>query len=235
MSRVPTWAKRAALGFAAAVLLTVVIAKTVDLKGWLRSQLARPKGIGGRFVALLMPMFHRPLYGPAAERLHLVPEDELLEVACGSGAFLAKHAGDVHRVAGIDLSEIQVALAKQRLTERVADGTADIRVGDAVDLPWFDESFTAVACIGSLDIFSEPERALHEMARVLKPGGRLVITWGVDENDEACVAEMERWGFPVIPEADARKALEDAGFGLVTVTYREGSSPDRYLEAVKPE
>ncbi len=73
----------------------------------------------------------------------LQPDDELLGVACGSAAFLAQHASHVQRVAGIDLSEIQVDLAQRRLPERLAAGAAEIVKGDVNVLPWPDDSFTA--------------------------------------------------------------------------------------------
>ena len=49
------------------------------------------------------------MYQEIGDALQLRADNELLDVACGSGAFLARQAGHVHRVAGIDLSAIQIA------------------------------------------------------------------------------------------------------------------------------
>jgi SAM-dependent methyltransferase len=212
-----------------------LVLRKVDFRRRLRDQLAVPHGPSGWLAARTMPLTHTVFYGPAAERLRLRPEDELLEVACGSGAFLAEHARHVKRIAGIDLSDIQVRLARRRLRERIARGSAEIVLGNAVSLPWSDDRFTAVACLGSLEFFVDPDAAVREMKRVLKPGGRMVVTFGVDESDKKTVQEMDRWGIPHPSEADARKVIEDAGFSLVTISYLGGEYRARYLQGVKPE
>lgn len=77
-----------------------------------------------------------------ARACQLGADDVLLELGCGSGAFLAGHAGHVQHVAGIDLSDLQVGLARKRLGERIAAATAEIVRGDAGELPWPDRTFT---------------------------------------------------------------------------------------------
>lgn len=180
-------------------------------------------------------MFHKVFYGPAAEFLQLGSDDALVEVACGSGVFLQRHASHVKRVAGVDLSDIQVGLARRRLRDRIAAGTAEIVRGDAVALPWEDDTFTAAVCLGSLEYFADEVAALREMQRVLQPGGRIVVTCGIDETDEDCVKETEWWGFPHPSEAEARKMVEDAGFSLASISYLEGDYLARFLQGVKPE
>lgn len=82
-----------------------------------------------------MPVLHGPIYPVMASALELTPEDDLLEVACGSGVFLAEHAGSAHFVAGLDLSDVQVHLARRRLAARIVAGTAEIIKGDVGALP----------------------------------------------------------------------------------------------------
>jgi len=164
----------------------------------------------------VMPRLHGPIYPLMAEALDLRSEDELLEVACGSGVFLAHHAAHVGHVAGLDLSDLQIDLARRRLAERIASGTAEIVKGDAAELPWERERFSAVTCMGSMEAFPEPSRALAEMFRVLRPGGRAVLAmgWRVPEGTETRHGLMWVWN-----EADARGLVEDAGFVDVSVTY----------------
>jgi SAM-dependent methyltransferase len=165
-----------------------------------------------------MPRLHGPIYPLMAEALDLRPEDELLEVACGSGVFLTNHASDVSFVAGLDLSDLQIDLARQRLAERITSGTAEIVKGDAVELPWEDARFSAVTCMGSMEAFPDPSRALAEMFRVLRPGGRAVLElgWRVPEGTASHQAFGGMW---IWNEADARRLVEDAGFDDVSVTY----------------
>ena len=166
----------------------------------------------------VMPRLHGPIYPLMAEALDLRPEDELLEVACGSGVFLAHHAAHVGFVAGLDLSELQVDLARRRLAERIASGSAEVVKGDAAELPWEDARFSVVTCMGSMEAIHEPSLALAEMFRVLRPGGRAVLEmgWRVPEGTETHQAFGGMW---IWNEADARRLVEDAGFVDVSVTY----------------
>jgi hypothetical protein len=107
-----------------------------------------PQGLTGRVGVWLTPFFHGPMYPAAAAALRLGPDDELLDVACGSGSFLAAHAPRVRFAAGVDASELAVTSARKHLAARIADGTAEIVLGDAAHLPWPDGMFSAVTCLG---------------------------------------------------------------------------------------
>ncbi|WP_243710840.1 class I SAM-dependent methyltransferase [Actinomadura sp. KC216] len=98
----------------------------------------------------------------------------VLDIACGPGNVtraLAEGVGRDGLVIGLDASQTM-------LTRAVADTTEHaIRYvrGDAVDLPFTDESFDAVCCFGALYLFDDPWTAVDGMTRVLKSGGRLII------------------------------------------------------------
>lgn len=97
---------------------------------------------------------------------------DVLEVAIGTGLNIAHYAPDV-RLTGIDLSPEMLAIAKQR-----ADAwgrRVDLRVDDAHELSFADDSFDAVACTYALCNIPDARKALAEMKRVLKPDGRLVV------------------------------------------------------------
>jgi ubiquinone/menaquinone biosynthesis C-methylase UbiE len=95
-----------------------------------------------------------------------------------AGLFLARYASQVGRVCGLDLSPTQIAMARRRLRARLDAGSAEIVEGDAVELPWPDATFTVVTCMGSVELFPDPQAALQEMQPVLRPGGRLALTMG---------------------------------------------------------
>lgn len=180
----------------------------------------------GRFGSWLNSYLGRPLYRLVAKELNLGPDDEVLDVACGWGEFLAVHAVNARRVAGIDWSQEKVLLARERLAGRIASGTAEVAHGDAADLPWMDNTFSVVTCMDAFPFFTAPDRVLTEILRVLRPGGRMVMQIGM------------RWpnGMPkhlphptssvvdVADEAAVRKLVEDAGFGEVSFTYGPGSA-----------
>jgi SAM-dependent methyltransferase len=233
--RIPRWLRRTGLAVIGIAAVGAWVGRTVDLKDWVREQLAVPHGVSGWLAALTMPMAHKAFYGPAADLLHLELGDELVEVACGSGVFLDRHARHVKRLAGLDLSDIQVRLAQRRLADMIAAGSAEIVLGDAMALPWAGESFSAATCMGSLEYFPDPAGALREMWRVLRPGGRMVVSYGLDREAEDLAAETESWGIPNPSEEEARKVVEEAGFSLVSISYVSGDYPARFISGMKPE
>jgi SAM-dependent methyltransferase len=152
------------------------------------------------------------------QALALQPDDELLDVGCGSGAFLAQQAIHVRRVAGIDLSDIQIDLARRHLRDRLTAGTAEIVKGDASALPWPDGSFTAATCMAAFEVFPDPGKVLAEVFRVLRPGGRAVMTIG--ERVPPDTQTDRRWGAVwVWAEGDVVHMVEQAGFTDVTIRY----------------
>ena len=118
-----------------------------------------------------------PKYASHFSRLlGLQPDDVYLDVACGSGVFLRRRANHVHKIAGIDHTPVGIDLARWLLRDRITAGTAQIVLGDAVELPWPDGTFTAVSS-NCLDCFTpgKPAQTMTEIHRVLRPGGRVVI------------------------------------------------------------
>ena len=165
-----------------------------------------------------MPRLHSQLYKVMDRELALKPDDELLEVACGSAFFLEKYAGHVGRVAGLDLSDVQIDLARQRLADRIAAGTAQIVQGDAGSLPWPDATFTVVTVMGSFECFPEPEKVLAELYRVLRRGGRAVMNIGewVEPGTQTHRMLDALW---VWSEDDVRRMVEQAGFTDLSISY----------------
>jgi ubiquinone/menaquinone biosynthesis C-methylase UbiE len=108
------------------------------------------------------------------------PGATVLDVACGPGNVTRALASGVTGgglVVGIDASATMLGRAVADTPERGADDSADIGYvrGDAVHLPFRDGSFDAVCCFGGLYLFDDPWAAMAGMARVLKPGGRIVF------------------------------------------------------------
>lgn len=186
----------------------------------LMGQFARPHGPLGWLAALAIPMAHRPYYAKTARALHLRPDDVLLDVACGSGEFLAEQAGEVGDVTGVDVSDIEVRRARRRLRDRIAAGTARVVQGDAADLPLPDASFTAVNCVGSFLAFDDPGRALAEMHRVLVPGGRAVVLLEMHaQAGREQSVEKGLLGDRLYSEQQVRDLFTGAGFERVEFSY----------------
>jgi ubiquinone/menaquinone biosynthesis C-methylase UbiE len=166
---------------------------------------------------------HKPIYENVARELELKPEDDLLEVACGNGFFLKMYASHVHSVAGLDISELSVALATKKNKDRVTAGTAEFVCGEASQLPWEDNKFSVATCMGTFPWLSKPLTTLKEIYRVLRPAGRAAISieWHAEDGVDRS-KEIERFGHQSWSEADVRAMFKAAGFSDLCITYAEG-------------
>jgi ubiquinone/menaquinone biosynthesis C-methylase UbiE len=93
----------------------------------------------------------------------------ILDVACGLGRIIAVSNEFGLKPTGIDISDIAVQKAKAKYQK------ADIRVGNAEDLPYADGTFDYVTCLGSLERMLDRNKALKEMKRVLADTGRICL------------------------------------------------------------
>lgn len=113
----------------------------------------------------------RSLYQPLLEKLERLSYESVLDVGCGTGEILSKVTPQGNlTLAGIDLSPNMISIAQQKLGER-----ADLRIGDAENLPWPDKSFDVVICLDSFHHYPNPRKALAEVRRVLRPDGQFIL------------------------------------------------------------
>lgn len=129
------------------------------------------------------------------------PGGHLLDIGCGGGHFslaLAERA-DQCRVTGIDLSPQQVARARTRAHAQPADVASRVEfdVGTALELPFPENNFDAAVSVGSIKHWPDRRRGVEEMARVVKPGGRVtIVELDRDAPRPALLAWAARLGVP---------------------------------------
>ncbi|MFX0541511.1 class I SAM-dependent methyltransferase [Roseovarius sp. S4756] len=99
----------------------------------------------------------------------------LLEVGVGTGLSLPHYKPHL-KVTGVDFSAEMLAKAQARVQRMGLSNDVILRQMDARELDFPDGSFDTVAAMHVLSVVPEPERVMSEIARVLKPGGRVVIT-----------------------------------------------------------
>jgi len=118
----------------------------------------------------------RELKALAIERTGIAPGRRVLDVGCGFGLEtlrLARRVQPGGAVTGIDLSEDFVAEARRRATAAGLD--VDLVPGDAEALPFPDDAFDVTRAERVLIYLDDPHRALAEIARVTRPGGRIAL------------------------------------------------------------
>jgi ubiquinone/menaquinone biosynthesis C-methylase UbiE len=188
-----------------------------------KSQFMHPRGFAGRVIFLGMNIGHRSIYQNTARALALRPDDDLLDVGCGNGHFIKKYASHVHSVTGVDLANLSVELATRKNKSRVAAGTAEFARCDVVNLPCEDNKFSVVTSMGSFIGFPQPLESLKEMYRVLRHGGRVIISIEYSAEDgKDRTKEAEKYGMWIWTTDEVIKLLEDAGFADVSISYASG-------------
>lgn len=182
-------------------------------------QSACPSGMLGRLIGRVMARETAAVNEAAVELLELRPTDHVLEVGFGHGATMARVAAAVSGglVAGVDPSEEMCRMAA-RLNRRGIDaGQVELRRGTAEALPYPNAAFDKVLAVHTVYFWANLGPPLREIARVLKPGGQLVLAHRTDcEAARTFPPSVYRFG----TERELQEAISRAGLVRQDVTRR---------------
>ncbi|WP_329056278.1 methyltransferase domain-containing protein [Amycolatopsis sp. NBC_01488] len=207
------------------------------------SQAGPPTGVAQRLMRTTLlpqvyerywrPALGRALKGPfgpsmadevrlATKLLDLEPGHTVLDVACGTGRFTRAFGAAV----GPDGLAIGLDGARTMLAKAVAEGGPDTVAylrADAVHPPLKESTVDGVCCFAALHMFAEPETALDSFARVLKPGGRIVLLTSARRGwQPARVAESVGGilsGQRMFDRGEIAASLRARGFTAITERY----------------
>lgn len=183
------------------------------------------------FVPAIFHQWPAKLIGAA----DISPGDEVLDVGCGTGV-LTRELGAVvgeGNVCGLDFSASMLGVAREQCPG------VEFRQGNAMALPYREGSFDAVLSSFMLMFIPDPVQAICEMRRVLRPGGRLVVSvWrGLDNNtvygalseatrkvisDEA--GDMMAWPNKLGDYDQLEALFHTAGAADASITHQDGTA-----------
>ena len=152
------------------------------------------------------------------EAAQLTKRSRALDVACGPGIVVEALARDAGEVVGCDITHEMLAKAEKRCA-----GLSNVRfqAGRAEALPFEDASFDAVVSRSALHHFVDPAATLREMARVMKPGARMVtvdVTASEDPGEAALHNALEILRDPshvrMLPRSELERHLAAAGLRI---------------------
>jgi len=167
----------------------------------------------------------------AADRAELGPGDSALDVCCGTGDLTLELAGRVApggHVVGCDFSEPMLDLAREKAHRRDADGIR-FEWADALSLPYDAGRFDAVTVGFGVRNLADLERGLNELARVLRPGGRLVVLEITQPNRPPLSTFFSLWFDRIVPRLGSLSSEPEA-YSYLPESVRNFPRPSRLGE-----
>lgn len=175
-----------------------------------------PQGFAGGAALAAMALMNERQNRAALDALDPRPGDSVLELGCGPGMGVRAALRRVGRegfVAGIDHSATAAHMAAHAVHGACLDGRAAILRAEAADLPFKDFFFDRAFAVNSFQFWPDPTRALFEIARVLAPRGRLVITQRCAREENSTTFAGADAGMSHIAQATA--LLKQLGWRIV--------------------
>ena len=144
-------------------------------EGQVRAMFDRIARVYDRMNSVMTAGLHHRWRRRAVDLAHVGPGDRVLDVACGTGDLaleLGRRVAPGGSVLGCDFSERMLELAREKAAPSPA---IRFEWANALELPYADDTFAAATVGFGARNFSDLERGLREMARVVRPGGRVVV------------------------------------------------------------
>ncbi len=188
-----------------------------------------------------------PVAQAVVTQARIAPDEMVVDVACGTGNAALLAAARGARVVGVDGAARLLEVARDRA--RAADLAVDFRHGDLHALPIDDEAADVVVSVFGIIFATDPLQALREVARVLDPGGRALLTAWIPEGPIDAMLTVRNQILGRVMQGPPQKrfgwadrevlagAAAEAGLSLATTTRGElpvrAASPEQYIDGAQ--
>lgn len=183
----------------------------------------------------LMCKINAPMNETTIQLLGINEEDNVLEIGFGNGKYIAEIAEKMKgtHVFGIDFSDAMVETATKLNKTFIEQGRVHIEQGNIENIPFGDRMFNKIFTVNTIYFWSDPILALREIQRVLKPGGRVVITF----RSKAIMSQRssEQYAFSLYtPESEeVENLLKETGYSNISIQSIRDKSIEYYCIAAE--
>ena len=191
-----------------------------------RAMFDRIAGVYDRMNGLMTAGLHHRWRARAADLAAVGPGGRVLDVATGTGDLaleLARRVAPGGTVVGTDFAESMLDRARAKAGEEV-DGILRFEWANALELPYPDDAFDAATVGFGARNFAELGRGLSEMARVVRPGGRVVVL-EITTPARAPLSWFHRLWFDRVVPVLGRLAVEDDAYTYLPSSVRRFPGP----------
>ncbi|MBT5856274.1 class I SAM-dependent methyltransferase [bacterium] len=184
-------------------------------------QLKKPSGLLGLAFGRMMSKGNAGINELVLDGLDLTLRDHVLEVGFGHGALIEDIAKQVPngQIFGLDYSKTMVKQAISRNRRSIKQGRVRLVTGDISRLPYEDQTMTKIATVNTLYFWPDVTKGMSELARIAKPGARLVI--GIRDKTEMDQIPFTKHEFTTISVDDVKKLLTQHGWINIRSEYSD--------------
>jgi demethylmenaquinone methyltransferase/2-methoxy-6-polyprenyl-1,4-benzoquinol methylase len=172
----------------------------------------------------------------AIRSLRLTGRERVLDLCTGTAdlAIAARQARPpAARVVGIDFAGAMLQIGAQKIRRAGLSGGIALARGDAMRIPVADASVDAVTIGFGIRNVEEPERALRDVARVLKPGGRLIVLEFAIPTAPLFRAVYLSYFRHILPRIGRAVSRHDAAYGYLPASVGAFASPDAFMALLR--
>lgn len=189
----------------------------MGFKQTLARNLRQPTGFMGKLVGLFMNKGNDFMNRFTINFLDPQNSDRILEIGFGNGKYIRELAKIANNgiVGGVDYSETMVQQAVKRNKALIDRGIVKIKRGEVSKIPFDNESFNKVFTVNTLYFWPNPSKDLQEIHRILKPAGKLIITFRSKEKMETL--EFTKHGFTLYEPQEVVALVKSAGFHFINL------------------
>jgi ubiquinone/menaquinone biosynthesis C-methylase UbiE len=204
------------------------------LAKFLAHQLGGPSGLPGRILGRLMNRMNSPMHDSTLALLQPRDGETVLEVGFGGGVTLERLLRTLpsSKIYGVEMSPTMLNQAQARFSKESEEGRIDLRHGVVGDLPLADQRIDCAFTINTIYFWPDASQGFEELHRVLKPQGRLAVTFA----DRAFIekAPVFEHGFTAYDPGEVTDLCEAAGFTSTRIVCMPGATRTFYIvEAFK--